>query len=91
MKGIIISLIILICMGVLVYTIKDIMKEEIKVNEEWFIRLEKKQITSRGVMYVYYDKETKVQYGYTANGGLTLLVDQEGKPLLYEERSINDK
>lgn len=85
MKGIIISLIIIvICMGFLVYTVKDIMLEESKVNEERFIRLEKRQINSRSILYVYYDKETKVQYGYTTEGGLTLLVDQEGKPLLYE-------
>lgn len=33
------------------------------------------------------DKETKVQYlyaGYGSAGGLTILVDAEGKPILYE-------
>lgn len=38
--------------------------------------------------WIYVDKETKVQYlfvkiGY--GGGLTVLVDAEGNPLLYEE------
>ncbi len=36
---------------------------------------------------IYYDKETKVEYlikGINKGGGITVLVDQEGKPLLYE-------
>lgn len=35
--------------------------------------------------YVYYDKETKVQYIIGFKYGITVLVDAEGKPLLYEE------
>ena len=35
-----------------------------------------------------YDKETKVEYfmfgGYKIGGGITVLVDKDGKPLLYE-------
>lgn len=37
---------------------------------------------------IYYDKETKVMYLATQiyrGGGLTVLVDKNGKPLLYEE------
>lgn len=37
--------------------------------------------------YVYVDKETRVQYLYVDNGydgGLEILVDSDGKPLLYE-------
>lgn len=37
----------------------------------------------------YYDKETKVIYMFTRNGhnagGLTVMVDANGKPLLYDE------
>lgn len=36
----------------------------------------------------YYDKETKVIYMFTRNGsggGLTVMVDAQGKPLLYDE------
>lgn len=33
--------------------------------------------------FVMYDKETKVQY-YVTIGGITVLVDADGKPLLYE-------
>ena len=36
-----------------------------------------------------YDKETKVEYFifnyYKAGGGITVLVDKDGKPLLYGE------
>ena len=38
---------------------------------------------------IYYDKETKVEYAvrYNGHGGtsMTLLVDADGKPLLYQE------
>lgn len=33
--------------------------------------------------FIFYDKETNVQYYYAA-GAMTVLVDQNGKPLLYE-------
>lgn len=39
--------------------------------------------------WIYVDKETKVQYLFikrSSGGGLTVLVDAEGKPLLYEEK-----
>lgn len=38
--------------------------------------------------WIYVDKETKVQYLFVKRGnggGLTVLVDAEGNPLLYEE------
>ena len=35
-----------------------------------------------------YDKETKVEYfmfgGFRNGGGITVLVDKDGKPLIYE-------
>ena len=33
--------------------------------------------------FVFYDKETKVQYYYIYDG-VTVLLDKDGKPLLYE-------
>lgn len=47
------------------------------------------QISNEYHFYVIYDKATKVQYavskgGYNS-GNVTLLVDSEGKPLLYKE------
>ena len=38
--------------------------------------------------YIFVDKQTKVQYLYIKedySGGLTVLVDTDGKPLLYDE------
>jgi hypothetical protein len=35
------------------------------------------------------DTETKVMYIMSANGGVTLMVDADGKPLLYEGESDN--
>lgn len=53
-------------------------------EEQRFIRIASGD--SYGIA-VYYDKETKVEYAIKNNGhggtSLTLLVDQEGKPLLY--------
>ena len=40
-----------------------------------------------GVLEIWVDTETSVQYAYTRSAsvcGLTVLVDQEGKPLLYK-------
>ena len=46
------------------------------------------KIQDWGDNFVIYDKETKVQYyafgDYNYGGGITVLVDQDGKPLLYE-------
>ena len=36
-----------------------------------------------GDNFIAYDKETKVEY-FVFEGGLTVLVDKDGKPLLYE-------
>ena len=37
--------------------------------------------------FVFYDKETKVQYYYIYDG-VTVLLDEDGKPLLYEGDQI---
>lgn len=34
---------------------------------------------------IYYDKETKVEYIYTYKSGFTVLLDADGKPILYKE------
>lgn len=51
-------------------------------DQERFVKI------SMGNVYIYYDTQTKVQYAMMNNGhggtSLTLLVDAEGKPLLYE-------
>ena len=59
-------------------------KEEEKQEESRFVRIEK-----NGYFITVYDKNTKVQYavsdGYYNMGTVTVLVDAEGKPLLYND------
>lgn len=46
-------------------------------------------IYQNGSVRIYYDKETNVEYAVRDNGlggtSMTLLVDADGKPLLYQE------
>lgn len=47
--------------------------------------VDSKDNTSTYPLKIYVDKETKVQYIYNRyQGGMCVLVDAEGKPLLYE-------
>lgn len=49
-----------------------------------FIKI-KQWIDERGsINEILYDKETKVQYLKIYGNGITVLLDTEGKPLLYE-------
>lgn len=41
------------------------------------------KILDYGDNFVMYDKETKVQY-FASTTGITVLLNQDGKPLLYE-------
>lgn len=43
------------------------------------------KIESGNYGIIYYDSDTKVEYVYTYEGGYEVLVDQEGKPVLYKE------
>lgn len=86
MKKITISLIVIISIIGLAYIVKDIAVIDSTANNDRFIQIGNTQRTPDGyIMTFYYDKETGVQYEYSGRGGLTLLVDQEGKPLLYKE------
>ena len=53
------------------------------VPEDRFVKIQ-----DWGYNFVMYDKETRVQYfafaDYNYGGGITVLVDADGKPLLYE-------
>ena len=51
---------------------KDIPKDRFEKIEEW------------STNFIMYDKETKVQY-FVFEGGITPLLNQEGKPILYLE------
>ena len=80
MKKIIISLILTVMLAMLTGCVDSAVETEkrfVKISDEGTF----------GV-YVYYDKQTKVEYAMRNNGhggtSLSLLVDAEGKPLLYE-------
>jgi hypothetical protein len=60
-------------------------KMEKKKVEDRFFKLYTQKM---GCTQIWVDRDTKVQYlwhGEGYGGGLTLLVDAEGKPLLYKE------
>lgn len=54
-------------------------KSEENIPEDRFIKIEEWSTN-----FIMYDKETKVQY-FVFEGGITPLLDQEGKPILYLE------
>lgn len=86
MKKVIISLIIIVLIILVGWILKDITIPTSSASEDngsRFIVIEYKNIYQ-----IVYDRETKVQYaisrgGYN-QGTFTLLVDADGKPLLYE-------
>lgn len=80
MKKIIISLILTVMLAMLTGC-----ADSVAETEKRFVK-----ISNEGAfgVSVYYDKQTKVEYAMKNNGNggtsLSLLVDAEGKPLLYE-------
>lgn len=65
---------------ILIFDNKEIQKEsEENIPENRF-----KKIEEWSNNFIMYDKETKVQY-FVFEGGITPLLDQEGKPILYLE------
>lgn len=83
MKKIIISLLIIAGIILTGWFLKDITIQDSNATDYRFITIQKWNDNK-----VIYDKETRVQYfvfsEYKAGGGITVLVDAEGKPLLYE-------
>ena len=55
-----------------------------KESEENIPEEKKKKIEEWSTNFIMYDKETKVQY-FVFEGGITPLLDSEGKPILYLE------
>ena len=85
MKKIIVSLAII--MGVLSigWLLKDVTIQNVNATDNRFILIYN-QSSSDGFR-IYYDKKTKVMYLVSdiyKGGGITVLVDKDGKPLLYE-------
>lgn len=83
MKKIIISLLIIIGIVLTGWLLKDITISNNYAENERFVIIQQESYGK-----VMYDKETKVEYfmfgGYKIGGGITVLVDKDGKPLLYE-------
>jgi hypothetical protein len=50
-----------------------------------FVRVERFQAPNGGATFIVYHRETKVMYVVSYDGITTVMVDAEGKPLLYEE------
>ena len=48
-----------------------------------FVTIEKEGLTS----YIVYDKETNVEYFMGSYGRMCVLVDADGKPLIYEGKN----
>lgn len=57
-------------------------------NGEYFIVFKHGFLIGIGRLYVLVDKRTRVQYLYIESGhraGLSVMVDSQGKPILYDE------
>lgn len=84
MKKIIISLLLIIGIVLIGWLLKDVTISNNYAENERFIVIQQWRGTK-----VMYDKETKVEYfmfgDYKYGGGITVLVDKDGKPLLYGE------
>lgn len=86
MKKIIISLLIIIAIILTGWLLKDVTISDNYAENERFIKIYDQY--SKDTFRIYYDKKTKVMYLITdiyKGGGITVLVDKDGKPLLYEE------
>ena len=84
MKKIIISLLIIIGIVLTGWWLKDVTISNNYAENERFVIIQQRYDEK-----VMYDKETKVEYfmfgGFRDGGGITVLVDKDGKPLIYGE------
>lgn len=82
MKKIIISLLIIIGIILTSWLLKDVTIQDVNATDTRFIL-----VHNEGDLEIYCDKKTKVMYlvkSVYKGVGITLLVDADGKPLLYE-------
>lgn len=85
MKKIIISLSIIMGVVLTGWLLKDVTISNNYAENERFIQIYNQY--SKDGFRIYYDKKTKVMYLISdiyKGGGATVLVDRDGKPLLYE-------
>lgn len=86
MKKIIISLLVIIGIILTGWLLKDVTISNNYAENERFIQIYEQY--SKDNFRIYYDKETKVMYlisNIYKGGGITVLVDKDGKPLIYGE------
>ena len=86
MKKIIISVLIMAGIVLTGWLLKDVTISNNYAENERFIQIYKQ--SSNDAFRIYYDKETKVMYLISdiyKGGGITVLVDKDGKPLIYGE------
>ena len=86
MKKIIINLLIIIGIVLTSWLLKDVTISNNYAENERFIQIYNQY--SKDGFRIYYDKETKVMYLISdiyKGGGITVLVDKDGKPLIYGE------
>ena len=86
MEKIITSLLIIIGIVLTGWLLKDVTISNNYAENERFIQIYNQ--SSKDGFRIYYDKETKVMYLISAiyeGGGITVLVDKDGKPLIYGE------
>ena len=87
MKKIIISLLIMIGIVLTGWLLKDVTISNNYAENERFIQIYN-QSSMKDEFRIYYDKKTKVMYLISdiyKGGGITVLVDKDGKPLIYRE------
>ena len=87
MKKIVISLLIMAGIILTGWLLKDVTISNNYAENERFIQIYNQSSMNDGFR-IYYDKETKVMYLISdiyKGGGITVLVDKDGKPLIYGE------
>lgn len=86
MKKIIISVLIIAEIVLTGWLLKDVTISNNYAANERFIQIYNQH--SKDNFRIYYDKKTKVMYLVSdiyKGGGITVLVDKDGKPLIYGE------
>ena len=86
MKKMIVSILIVLGVIFVGWMLKDVTIQDVNAADNRFIMVHKEN-ASGNLCKVYYDNETKVMYlaiNVYNGGGITVLVDKDGKPLLYE-------